>query len=165
MLFTPKRANVIQTLLDMTAASANLATMARIAHSKNLNTQNFLQLSAEEKDQYIRYINLSRYYISDYVVNLTPYEQINKTVMVNRDPTALFFNIRNYDLFVWIHYYAARDTIFPRNITRADIEFAQGFPTWLGKEPCRKLVTMKTLPILFRTGPEVKHNAISLFVR
>ena len=72
----------------------------------------------------MRYINMSRYYISDYVVTLTPYEQINKSVMANRDPTALFHNISNYELFVWMHYYAARDTIFPHNVTRADIDFA-----------------------------------------
>ena len=32
MLFTIKRANAIQTLLDMTAASASLATMAKTEH-------------------------------------------------------------------------------------------------------------------------------------
>ena len=100
---------------------------------KTLTRKNFLTLSAEEKDRYMRYINMSRYYISDYVVTLTPYEEINETVMANRDPTALFHNISNYDLFVWMHYYAARDTIEPHNMTRADIDFAhdgQGFPTW-----------------------------------
>ena len=49
----------------------------------------------------MRYINMSSYYISNYVVTLTPYEEINKTVMANRDPTALFHDISNYDLFVW----------------------------------------------------------------
>ena len=34
MLFTIKRANAIQTLLDMTAASASLATMAKTRHRK-----------------------------------------------------------------------------------------------------------------------------------
>ena len=100
---------------------------------KTLTRKNFLTLSAQEKDQYMRYINMSRYYISDYVVTLTPYEEINKTVIANRDPTALFYNISNYDLFVWMHYYAARDTIKPHNITWKDIDFAhdgQGFPTW-----------------------------------
>ena len=134
MLFAIKRANAIQTLLDMTAVSASLATMAKTRHTKKtLTPKNFLKLSAQEKDQYMRYINMSRYYISDYVVTLTPYEEINKTVMANRDPTALFHNISNYDLFVWIHYYAARGTIFPHNMTRRDIDFAndgQGFSAW-----------------------------------
>ena len=44
--------------------------------------------------------------------------------MANRDPTALFHTISNYDLFVWMPYYAARDTIFPHNVTRADIDSA-----------------------------------------
>ena len=75
----------------MTAASASLATMAKTGHrKKTLNCKNFLKLSAEEKDQYMRYINMSRYYISNYVVTLTPYEDINKTVMANRDATTLF---------------------------------------------------------------------------
>ena len=44
---------------------------------------------------------MSRHYISDYVVNLTPYsEEVNKTVKSNRDPTAIFQNVSNYDLFV-----------------------------------------------------------------
>ena len=86
--------------------------------------KNFLKLSAEKKDQYMRCINMSSYYISNYVVTLTPYQEINKTVMANRDPTALCHNISNYDLFAWIHYYAARGTIFPHNMTRGDIDFA-----------------------------------------
>ena len=51
----------------------------------------------------MRYINMFRYYISDYVVTLTPYEGINKVVMAKRDTTALFHNISNYDLVVWMH--------------------------------------------------------------
>ena len=35
---------------------------------------------------YIRYINMSRHYISNYVVTLTPYsEEVNKTVKSNHD--------------------------------------------------------------------------------
>ena len=53
----------------MTAASASLATMTMTARrKKTLTRKNFLKLSAEEKDQYIRYINMSRHYISNYVV-------------------------------------------------------------------------------------------------
>ena len=66
-----------------------------------LNFKTFLKLSAEEEDQYIRYIIMSRHYISDYVVTLTPYsEKVNKTVKSNHDPTALFHNVNNFDLFV-----------------------------------------------------------------
>ena len=111
-LFTTKSANAIKTLLDMTAKSVSLATMTiTVRRKKALTRKNFLKLSAEEKDQYIRYINMSRHYISDYVVTLTPYsEEVNKTVKSNREPKALFHNVSNYDLFVWMHYYAARDT-------------------------------------------------------
>ena len=76
---------------------------------------------------------MSRYYISDYVVTMTPYEEIKKTVMANRDPTALFHDISKCDLFLWIYCYAARGIIFKHNITRGDIDFAndgQGLPTW-----------------------------------
>ena len=106
LLFTTKRANAIKTLLDMTAASASLATMTMtmtmtVRRKKTLTRKNFLKLSALEKDQYMRYINMSRHYISDYVVNLTPFsEEVNKTVKSNRDPTALFDNVSNNDLFV-----------------------------------------------------------------
>ena len=44
MLFTTKRANAIQTLLDMTAASASLATMANTRHRKNPDSQKFPQV-------------------------------------------------------------------------------------------------------------------------
>ena len=44
MLFTIKRANAIQTLLDMIAASASLATMANTRHRKNPDSQKFPQV-------------------------------------------------------------------------------------------------------------------------
>ena len=44
----------------------------RLGTEKNPDSQNFLKLSAEEKDQYL-YINMSSYYISNYVVTLTAY--------------------------------------------------------------------------------------------
>ena len=150
-LFTTKSANAIKTLLDMTAKSVSLATMTMtVRRKKALARKNFLKLSAEEKDQYIRYINMSRHYISDYVVTLTPYSgEVNKTVKSNREPTALFHNVSNYDLFVWMHYYAARDT----NITWQG-QICRGFLTWhrlymlaWGKNPCRKSVTMKNFAL------------------
>ncbi|PFX12202.1 tyrosinase-like [Stylophora pistillata] len=100
---------------------------------KNLIRRNFLNLSLEEKDRYMRYVNMSKYYESDYVVTSTPYAEINETVMKGGDPKGFFYNVTSYDLFTWMHYYAARNTILPHNITKADIDFAhdgQGFPSW-----------------------------------
>ena len=91
----------------------------------------------------MRYINMSSYYISNYVVTLTPYEEINKTVMAKRDPTALFHNISNYDLFVWIHYYAARGTIFPHNMTRGEID--RGTQRELSSKPLKHSIVKRIL--------------------
>ena len=102
---------------------------------KTLTRRNFLKLSAEEKDRYMRYINDSKYFLSDYVVTTTFYKNINDIVEAGKDPSGLFYNITNYDLFTWMHYYSARDTIYlhPTNKTKPEIDFAhdgQGFPTW-----------------------------------
>ena len=100
---------------------------------KNLIRRNFLSLTTEEKDRYMRYVNMSKHYVSDFMVTSTPYEEINITLMEGDDPTYLFDNITNYDLFTWMHYYAASDTILPHDITESDIDFAhdgQGFPSW-----------------------------------
>jgi len=100
---------------------------------KTLKRKNFAKLSAEEQDRYMKYINMSKYFQSDYVVTSTPYNEINRTVQAGGDPASLFHNVTNYDLFVWMHYYAARDTIHPNNKTDAAIDFAhdgQGFPSW-----------------------------------
>ena len=100
---------------------------------KNLIRRNFLSLTAEEKDRFMRYVNMSKYSVSDFVVASTPYKEINKTVMEGGDPKSFFYNVTNYDLFTWMHYYAASDTILPHDITESDIDFAhdgQGFPSW-----------------------------------
>lgn len=108
-------------------------------HGKNCTQKrtykrkNFAKLSAGEKDRYMKYLNMSKYFNSDYVLTTTFYEDINRTVQAGGDPMALFYNVSNYDLFVWMHYYAARDTIHPNNITDAAIDFAhdgQGFASW-----------------------------------
>ena len=100
---------------------------------KNLIRRNFLNLTAEEKDRHTRYVNMSKHYVSDFMLTSTPYKEINITLMEGDDPTYLFDNITNYDLFTWMHYYAASDTILPHDITESDIDFAhdgQGFPSW-----------------------------------
>ena len=150
LLFTTKRANAIKTLLY-----------------KTLSRKNFVKLSAKEKDQYISYMNMSRHYISDYVVTLTPYsEDVNETVKSNRNPTALFHNVSNYDLFVWMHYYAARDTnitwhgqiLSLRMTGRGFLPCYRLYMLAWGKKPCRKLVTMKnfTLPYWDWTGSKTQ---------
>ncbi|KXJ13362.1 tyrosinase [Exaiptasia diaphana] len=99
---------------------------------KTLKRRNFLKLSPEEKDRYMRYINESKYFLSDYVVTTKFYEEISEVVQAGEDPSEMFHNVSNYDLFTWMHYYSARDTIYPDK-TRSDIDFAhdgQGFPTW-----------------------------------
>ena len=81
----------------------------------------------------MRYVNMSKHYVSDFMITSTPYEEINKTVMEGGDPKSFFYNVTNYDLFTWMHYYAASDTILPHDITESDIDFAhdgQGFPSW-----------------------------------
>ena len=100
---------------------------------KNLIRRNFLNLTAEEKDRYMRYVKMSKHYVSDFVVTSTSYEEISKTVMEGGDPKSYFYNVTNYDLFTWMHYYAASDTILPHDVTESDIDFAhdgQGFPSW-----------------------------------
>ena len=100
---------------------------------KTLRRRNFLKLSAEEKDRYIRYINESKYFLSDYVVTTRFYKNISDIVEAGEDPSGLFHNISSYDLFTWLHYDSGRDTIYPHNVTKCNIDFAhegQGFPTW-----------------------------------
>ena len=100
---------------------------------KNLIRRNFLSLTAQEKDRYMKYVSKSKEYASDFVVTSTPYNKINETIMKGDDPKDLFYDVTYYDLFTWIHYYAARDTILPNDEKEPDIDFAhdgQGFPSW-----------------------------------
>ena len=100
---------------------------------KNLIRRNFLSLTAWEKDRYMRYVKKSKKDQSDFVVTSVPYEKIYRDVMHGYDPKPYFADVTNYDLFTWMHYYAARDTILPHNKTESDIDFAhdgQGFLSW-----------------------------------
>lgn len=100
---------------------------------KPLKRKNFLKLSDDEKDRYMKYVNMSKHSVSEYVVTTSPYKEIIKTVLADRDPKDLFFDISVYDYFIWLHDYAARKTIFPLNVTREGVELAhegQGFLTW-----------------------------------
>ena len=129
MLFTIKRANAFQTLLDMTAASASLATVANTRHRKNPDSQKFPQVVRREEGS----INEVHQHVQVLHKRLCGDFEPKKTVMANRDPTALFHDISKCDLFLWIYCYAAQGIIFKHNIIRGDIDFAndgQGFPTW-----------------------------------
>ena len=67
------------------------------------------------------------------MVTMAAYKKIQNELKDGGDPTGLFLNIKNYDFFVWLHYYAARDTFLPDNETFSEIDFAhdgQGFPSW-----------------------------------
>ena len=100
---------------------------------KNLIRRNFLNLTAWEKERYMRYVKKSKEYRSDFVVTSTSYEEIYRTVMHGGDPSHFFSDVTRYDLFTWMHYYAARDTILPHNKTESDIDFAHdghGFLSW-----------------------------------
>ena len=100
---------------------------------KNLIRRNFLSLTAWEKDRYMTYVKKSKKNQSDFVVTSVPYEKIYRDVMHGYDPKPYFADVTNYDLFTWMHYYAARDTILPHNKTESDIDFAhdgQGFLSW-----------------------------------
>ena len=82
---------------------------------------------------YLPVLSIFRYVDSEYMVTKAPYDEIRNELKAGRDPTHLFLNITNYDFFVWLHYYAARDTILPDNKTFVEIDFAhdgQGFPSW-----------------------------------
>jgi len=66
-------------------------------------------------------------------VTTTTYQEIQEEIKNGRDPTGLFHNVKSFDLFVWMHYYASRETIHPGGHTDAGIDFAHegpGFPTW-----------------------------------
>ena len=100
---------------------------------KTVTRRNFLKLSAEEKDRYMRYINESKYTTSDYVVATKFYDEISDAVKAKEDPSRLFHNISQFDFFTWTHYYSARETIYPRNVTKSNIDFGhkgQGFLIW-----------------------------------
>ena len=100
---------------------------------KTVIRRNFLKLSTEEKDRYMQYVNESKHVLSDFVVSTKFYDEISRAVDAGEDTGGLFHNITISDLFTWIHYYSGRETIYPHNVTRSDLDFAhkgQGFLTW-----------------------------------
>ena len=120
----------------------------------------------------MRYVNMSKHYVSDFMVTSTPYEEINITLMEGDDPTYLFDNITNYDLFTWMHYYMqvtrfylmiSLNLILTSHTMVRDFPHGIGCTCWHGREPCRKLETMKNLPFLSGTELGIPLNATPQF--
>ena len=101
---------------------------------KVLIRKNFANLSPEEQDKYLRYMNMSRFVESDYLLTTAFHQDINETINNGSDPTLLFTKVSVHELFVWLHYYTAnRNTILPDKTKMPFMDFAhegQGFPTW-----------------------------------
>ena len=123
MLFTIKRVNAIQTLLDMIAASASLATMAKTRHRKKPWVAK-ISSSFRPRRRINTWGTLTCPGTTSAIMWwLWPHMKRSTTPSW---PTATQQHSFHY-------YYAARGTIFPHNMTRGDIDFAndvQGFPTW-----------------------------------
>ena len=109
-------------------------------HGKECNQRkvqirkNFANLSPEEQDKYMMYMNKSRFAESDYFLTTAFYHDINETMNNGSDPTLLFTNVSIHEYFVWLHYYTTnRDTVLPDKTKMPFMDFAhrgQGFLTW-----------------------------------
>lgn len=67
------------------------------------------------------------------MVTTAAFEEIQEEINHGRDPTGLFYNITYYNMFVWMHYYSTRLTLFPDGRTYSGIDVAhegQGILTW-----------------------------------
>ena len=61
-LFIPESANAMRTLVATTAVTVNSARHGTNCDQKTiLRRKNFQTMSDEEKDRYMRYVNMSRY--------------------------------------------------------------------------------------------------------
>ncbi|XP_034779357.1 tyrosinase-like isoform X1 [Acipenser ruthenus] len=89
--------------------------------------RSIFHLTTAEKNKFIAYLNLAKNTVStDYVIATGTY------IQMNNGSTPMFRNISVYDLFVWMHYYASRDTLLggSNNVWR-DIDFAHEAPAFL----------------------------------
>ncbi|XP_078604225.1 tyrosinase-like [Branchiostoma floridae x Branchiostoma japonicum] len=120
----------------MTAASAcggRYGSACDVA--KTIVRKNVMGLSPEDRVKYQTYLNRAKTVVSDYVVATEFYD-----TMVNADGiNPSFVNVSVYDLLVWMHYYASRETILSpdNNICKVDGDCvldmahdAVGFLTW-----------------------------------
>lgn len=88
--------------------------------------RNIFQLTASEKNKFLAYLNLAKNIPSqDYVIATGTYSQMNN------GSNPMFRDISVYDLFVWMHYYASRDTLLGGSNVWRDIDFAHEAPGFL----------------------------------
>lgn len=88
--------------------------------------RNIFQLTTSEKDKFLAYLNLAKNTpIEDYVIATGTYTQMNN------GSNPMFRNINVYDLFVWMHYYASRDTLLGGTNVWRDVDFAHEAPGFL----------------------------------
>ncbi|XP_029457566.1 tyrosinase [Rhinatrema bivittatum] len=88
--------------------------------------KNLLEMTTAEKNKFLAYLNLAKNTIStDYVIATGTYAQMNNGL------SPLFADINVYDLFVWMHYYASRDTFLGGTNVWIDIDFAHEAPGFL----------------------------------
>lgn len=88
--------------------------------------KNILDLSVEEKDQLIAYLNLAKYTISQtYQIATGTYAQMRNGA------SPMFRDVSVYDLFVWMHYYTSRDALLGATGLWPDINFAHEGPAFL----------------------------------
>ena len=122
---------------------------------KILTRKNFAKLSGQEKDRYMRYINMSRYFVSDYVVTLTHYEEINATVQAGGDPAPLFYCIITRHVTQFIQ---TTKQMQPLTLHMKARDFLRGIDCTclLGRDPCRKFPAMTILHFLSGIGPQIR---------
>ncbi|NXB73146.1 TYRO Tyrosinase, partial [Donacobius atricapilla] len=88
--------------------------------------RNIFQLTSSEKNKFLAYLNLAKNIPSqDYVIATGTYTQMNN------GSNPMFRDINVYDLFVWMHYYASRDTLLGGSSVWRDIDFAHEAPGFL----------------------------------
>lgn len=88
--------------------------------------RNIFQLTTTEKNKFLAYLNLAKNIPSqDYVIAIGTYAQMNN------GSNPMFRDINVYDLFVWMHYYASRDTLLGGSNVWRDIDFAHEAPGFL----------------------------------
>nr|XP_033805828.1 tyrosinase [Geotrypetes seraphini] len=88
--------------------------------------KNLLRMNTTEKIQFLAYLSLAKHTTSvDYVIATGTYAQMSNGL------SPLFADINVYDLFVWMHYYASRDTFLDGVNVWTDIDFAHEAPGFL----------------------------------